>query len=107
MLNAQVASSTSIRAYAATQGSGYAVWLFNLDENKYTPIDLTLQGAAKPSFSVSTTTYGKAQYDDSQPPPGGPGVWTGPVSQSLGAVASSAAIGLTLPPWSMTVLVAQ
>jgi hypothetical protein len=46
---------------------------------------------------ATITTYGKAQYDNSQQ-----NVWTGPVSQSVGAWQHT--VPVTLPPWSMNVV---
>lgn len=101
MLSATVASSLpSVRAYAATQGSGFAVMLFNLDQSASATVSVGVSNTSKTSFSASTVTYGKAQYDDSQN-----GVWTAPVSQTLGTVA--APVSVTLPAWSMTVLKLQ
>ncbi len=101
MLRTTVGSSlVNVRAYAATQGTGYAFFLFNLDESASTTVSLDLTNAPRTSFVASTTTYGKAQYDDSQQ-----NVWTAPVSESLGSVSSMPSV--TLPPWSMTVAVLQ
>ncbi len=101
MLSASVDSSLSnVRAYAATQGSGFALMLFNLSETASASVTVGVSNTAKTSFSASTVTYGKAQYDDSQN-----GQWTAPVSQSLGTV--TAPVSVTLPPWSMTVLKLQ
>jgi hypothetical protein len=98
MLTASVGSSlSSVRAYAATQGTGYALMLFNLDQNNPTTITLNFANASKSLFSGTTLTYGKAQYDDSKN-----NVWTGPVSGSLGTIASGS--NIVLPPWSMTVV---
>jgi hypothetical protein len=101
MLTATVASSlTNVRAYAATQGTGYSLMLFNLDQINSTSVTIGISNTPGSSFTGSTQTYGKLQYDDSQN-----NVWTGPVSQSLGTVSST--VTLSLPPWSMTVLKLQ
>jgi hypothetical protein len=101
MLSASVAASlSSVRAYAATQGPGFAVMLFNLDQSASATVTVGISNTSKTSFSAASVTYGKAQYDDSQN-----GVWTAPVSQSLGTVA--APVSVTLPAWSMTVLKLQ
>ncbi len=98
MLSASVAASlTNVRAYAATQGSGYALMLFNLDQTASATVTVGVSNTSTSSFTASSVTYGKAQYDDSQS-----GVWTGPVSQSLGTV--TAPVSVTLPAWSMTIL---
>jgi hypothetical protein len=101
MLAATVASSlTNVRAYAATQGSGFSLMLINVDENAGATVTVGVSNTAKTSFAASTVTYGKAQYDDSKI-----NVWTAPVSQSLGTVA--APVSVTLPPWSITILKLQ
>jgi hypothetical protein len=89
-------SLSTVRAYAATHGSGYAVVLFNLDENNSHTVGVGVD-ALKSGSSATMTTYGKAQYDNSQQ-----NVWTGPVSQSYGAW--SGALPVTLAPWSMNVV---
>jgi len=86
-----------VRAYGATQGSGFAFMLFNLDQNNATTQTVGVKNTSRTSFTATTTTYGKAQYDQSQN-----GVWAGPVSASLGTVNNP--FSITLPPWSMTVV---
>ncbi len=81
-------------------GSGYALFLFNLSQTSAANLSVGVSNASRTSFSASTLTYGKAQYDDSQG-----NVWTAPVSQSLGTVGTT--LPLTLPAWSMTVLKLQ
>jgi hypothetical protein len=96
----------NVRAYGATQGTGFALMLFNLDQASAVTVTVGVSGTARTSFAASTVTYGKAQYDDSAPTLAQPnGVWTAPVSQSLGTV--SAPVSVTLPAWSMTVLKLQ
>jgi hypothetical protein len=90
------ASLTMVRSYAATHGSGYAVVLFNLDENAAHAVNVGVDRLASGS-SATITTYGKAQYDMSQQ-----NLWPGPVSQSTGAWQRS--VPVTLPAWSMTVV---
>ncbi len=90
----------NVRAYAATQGKGYALMLFNLDSANSVTLSLQMAGSSASGFTVTTTTYGKAQYDQSQN-----NVWTGPVSASLGAMGTTPT--LTLPPWSMVVVQMQ
>ena len=94
------ASLNSIRAYAATQGSGYALLLFNLDQANGVSMPIGLSAAARSTFIATATVYGKAQYDDSKN-----GVWSAPQTQNLGTLTMPAQ--LTLPPWSMTLLVLQ
>jgi alpha-L-arabinofuranosidase len=95
------ASLPNVRAYAASQGKGYALMLFNLSQTDTTTATVGVQNAAAGSFTGSTVTYGKQQYDDSQN-----NVWTGPVTGSLGTVQSSS-LQVTLPPFSMTVVKLQ
>jgi hypothetical protein len=87
---------STVRAYAATHGSGYAVVLFNLDENNAHAVNVGVDAMTSGS-GATITTYGKAQYDNSQQ-----NVWTGPVSQSVGAWQHT--VPVTLPPWSMNVV---
>lgn len=87
----------NVRAYAAKQGTGYAVMLFNLDPANPASLQVQMANAGTKKFVAKTITYGKAQYDASQN-----NIWNGPVSASLGPVGTSAT--LSLPAWSMTVL---
>ena len=67
MLRTAVGSGLSnIVAYAATQGTGYALMLFNLDENNATTVAVALNDATRASFTGTTSTYDKAIYDLSQ-----------------------------------------
>jgi len=103
MLAVSVPSSLpDVRAYAASQGNGngYSLMLFNLNQTATTTATVGVANAATSSFSASTVTYGKAQYDESQN-----NTWTGPVSATLGHVQGN--VTVTLPPWSMTVLKLQ
>lgn len=98
ILPLQAAMSTSgLRAYAATQGSGYALMLFNLNENDTLQQTIQIQGSTTAQFSGTASTYGKAQYDESQN-----NVWAGPVSSPLGTLGNPFTV--SLPPWSMTVV---
>jgi len=91
------ATLPNVRAYAATQGKGYAVMLFNLDQNTPVTFNLQMANTTAAQFSATSLTYGKAQYDTSQT-----NVWTGPVTTALGTTTTSPSV--TLPAWSMTVL---
>jgi hypothetical protein len=98
MLSASVGSAlTNVRAYAASNSSGYSIMLFNLSSTASTAVTVNLSNASGTSYNATTITYGKAQYDNSQK-----GVWTAPVTQTLGTVNGTTTV--TLPPWSMTVL---
>jgi hypothetical protein len=94
------ASLSDVRAYAASNGDGYSLMLFNLNQTATTKATVGVKNAAGSSFSASTITYGKQQYDDSKN-----NVWTGPVTASLGNVQGT--VSVTLPPWSMVVLKLQ
>jgi hypothetical protein len=89
-------SGAGVRAYAATQGTGTAVALFNTSETTSATVTLSVGNQAL-SGSVVETVYDKAIYDRSKA-----GVWAGPVSAKLGAL--SLPLRLTLNPWSITVL---
>jgi hypothetical protein len=90
-------SATNVKAYADATPSGYAFWLFNLDENNAATVSLGLSGASKNAFSATSVVYGKLQYDQSQS-----GVWAGPVTNSPSSVTMPYTV--SLPPWSMTVV---
>lgn len=90
----------AIRVYGARQGTGYAVLLFNLDENKTITPAVTIAHAQRTTYAASSIVYGKKQYDDSKN-----NVWTGPVSANLGNV--NPTFTVSLPPWSMTVVKLQ
>jgi hypothetical protein len=102
MLNASVVDSSvqNVRVYGATQGSGYSAMLFNLDQWNTKTVTVGVSNAAGTSYTASTVTYGRQEYDASQS-----NIWTGPVSKSLGTVGTS--VTVSLPPWSMTVLKLQ
>ena len=68
----------TLRAYAMTHGAGYALVLFNLDQNNATAVTVSVAGVAS-GTSASTLTYDKATYDKSQS-----GVWAGPTARALG-----------------------
>ena len=87
-----------VRAYAARNGTGYALMLFNLSQTASTNVTVALSGASKSTFTVTSLRYGRAQYDKSK----NNGPWVGPVTQSTGTVTFPYA--LALPPYSMTVL---
>jgi hypothetical protein len=87
---------STLRAYAMTHGTGYALLLFNLDENNAVPVSIAVSGIAS-GTSASTLTYDKTIYDKSRS-----GVWAGPAAKSLGAW--SGAVSVTLPVWSMTLV---
>jgi hypothetical protein len=89
-------SLPTIRAWAATSGSGYALLLVNVDSATTKTVPVSIKGRTS-GPSVAVTTYGKAQYDDSRN-----NIWTGPVQSSGGAWNNTFAV--TLPPWSITVV---
>ena len=87
---------STLRAYAMTTASGYALVLFNLDQNNAVPVSIAVSGVAS-GTSAGTLTYDKALYDQSQS-----NVWASPAAKALGAW--SGAVALTLPVWSLTVM---
>jgi hypothetical protein len=91
------ASLPNVRAYAATQGKGYALMLFNLDSANAVTVNVQMLNTTATQFTATTLTYGKAQYDTSQT-----NVWTGPVNASLGTTTTTPSV--TLPAWSMVVV---
>lgn len=85
-----------LRAYAVTNGGGYALVLFNLNQTQPATLGVTIDGVSSGS-SVDVRTYGKAQYDKSEN-----NIWAGPVHSTLGAW--SGTFSVKLPPWSMNVV---
>ena len=94
------ASAPNVRAYAATQGTGYALFLFNVGQTDIANLGVEIDHSPRSAYGASLLTYGKAQYDDSRN-----GVWTAPVNQSLGSVGTT--VQVSLPAWSVTVLKLQ
>jgi hypothetical protein len=90
-------SNPAVRAYAATNHGGYAFLLVNTDPANAQAASVVINNASGTSFSATTLTYGKAQYDQSQA-----GIWAGPVSGALGTVGTS--FGVSLRPWSITLV---
>jgi hypothetical protein len=86
----------NVRAYAAQQGAGYALMLFNLDQNNATTITVGIANAPAKSYAASMTTYDRAIYDQSRT-----GIWAPPVTQTLGTVLP---LAVTLQPWSVNVI---
>jgi alpha-L-arabinofuranosidase len=93
--------TTSVRAYAATHSGGTALMLFNLNQTTPETVVVTLSGISA-SSDVKMTTYDKALYDqtNSSTP-----VWAPPTSNDLGA--QTMPLTLTLPPWSMNVVLVK
>ena len=89
-----------IRAYAAEQGQGYAVMIFNLNEANSLTASVQVQHAVPTSYSASMVAYDKSIYDQSQS-----GLWAAPTTTSLGTV--SLPFNVNLTPWSMNVLILQ
>jgi hypothetical protein len=90
----------NVRAYAAQQGAGYSLMLFNLDENNTTTLTVGVANAPVKSYSASMTTYDKAIYDQSET-----GVWAPPTTQAIGTV--TLPLTVTLQPWSINVITLQ
>lgn len=89
-----------LMSYAATHGASYALILINRDRDASHVVPVRLSGASSGS-SATQWTYGRAQYDYSQS-----GNWAvGPVQQTISGW--SGALQVTLPPWSVNVIVLQ
>ncbi len=86
----------TVRAYAATQGNGYRILLFNLDRNATAKIPLKLSRGGG-SWRAEQLGYGKAEYDQSKV-----NRWVAPTRQSLGKVGPS--FQVSLAPWSMNMI---
>jgi len=89
--------TTDVRAYAATNNGGTALFIFNTNQTTSQPITVTVSGQST-SSSVTFTTYDKALYDQSQT-----NLWPAPTTQSLGQ--QTLPLTLTLTPWSMNLIV--
>ena len=104
-----VGDPTDVRAYAATNPKGTAVWLFNDNETLAQPVTITTGKTS--SSGVTVTTYDKATYDLSGSPTGTPpdpvgtSTWAPPTVTSMGA--QSLPLTLTLTPWSMNMVIIQ
>jgi len=98
MLPVTVSSTlTNVRAYASTYKGSYALLLFNLNETSAVTVPVAIS-AKTSGTGLSITTYGKAQYDQSET-----NQWVGPVSSTTGAWNQT--FSVTLPPWSMSAVV--
>jgi hypothetical protein len=111
VLTATVAGDTTdVRAYAATNPSGTALFLFNVNETLAQPVTITVSGKST-SSNVTVTTYDKAIYDLSgsptgtPPDPAGTSTWAAPSVTSMGA--QTLPLTLTLTPWSMNMIIIQ
>ena len=89
-------TSSSLRAYAMSRGSGYGIVLFNLDPANSASVAVKVNDFFVPA-SATIATYGKAEYDLSQS-----NVWAGPTSSQT-AVAQGR-FTVVLPPWSMNAI---
>jgi hypothetical protein len=99
-LTATVAGDkTNVRAYAATNGGGTALVLFNLNENANAPVTISLSGLSS-ATTVTVETYDKAIYDMSNTAT--TNTWAAPTTTNLGA--QSLPLTLSLTPWSMNVV---
>ena len=77
--NGLASALPNVGVYAAQQGAGYTLMLFNFStENNATTITVGVANAPVKSYSGSMTTYNKAIYDQSQT-----GIWAGPATQNL------------------------
>jgi hypothetical protein len=111
VLTATVAGDTNdVRAYAATNPNGTALFLFNDNETLAQPVTVTLSGQTT-SSKVTVTTYDKAIYDLSGSPTGTPpdpvgtSTWAPPTTTNMGT--QTLPLALTLTPWSMNMVIIQ
>jgi hypothetical protein len=100
-------NAPNVRAYAATNNTGTAVVVFNLNENVSEQVVITVPEPATAS-TVTVQTYDKATYDLSGSPTG---FFPDPVGTSTWAPAYTTPVTsptlpltLTLTPWSMNVV---
>jgi hypothetical protein len=96
VVGTSVAGLPNVRAYASTYEGGYALMLFNLDENAAVTVPVKIAGKASGSGGPSWT-YDKTIYDLTKT-----NVWKGPSSRKIAAW--SGHFNVVLPPWSMVVL---
>ncbi len=99
MLGTTVQGSTVIRAYASSYAGGYALMLFNLDENASHDVTVSINGKAAGSGGT-VYTYDKLLYDASKNK-----VWKTPTSAPLAPWVTN--FILTLPAWSIEVVQTQ
>ena len=96
VLRVTASSLPNVRAYASTYNGGYAVMLFNLDENAAVTVPVRITG--KTSGSGGTTwTYDKSIYDRTKQ-----NAWKGPAVAKLASWRGR--FNVVLPPWSMVVV---
>jgi hypothetical protein len=102
--------TTDVRAYAATNPKGTALFLFNDNETTAQSVAITLSGKTS-SSGVTVTTYDKATYDLSglpngtPPDPDGTNTWAPPTITSMGT--QTLPLTLTLTSWSMNMVIIQ
>lgn len=100
MIGATVTGDPNVVAYAATQGSGYALFLFDLDQNGG-PSSATVSISGRESGPGGhIVTYNKALYNNTRT-----GTWSLPAQKSLPRWNGSFTV--TLRPWSETVVQIQ
>jgi hypothetical protein len=74
--------------------------LFNLNKEASIATTVGVTNGSGTTFAATTSTYGRAQYDQSEY-----GVWAGPEVDQLGL--QTLPMQITLPPWSVTALQLQ
>ena len=77
VLGVSVKSAPNVRAFASTYDGGYALLLFNLDENASIDVPVTISGVHAGSGGT-TVLYDKDLYDASKN-----NVWKKPLPRSL------------------------
>ena len=100
VLTAAVAGDTTdVRAYAATNNGGTALFLFNVNETTSQPVTITLSKQTTTS-SVTVETYSKSIYDQTN---AATPVWAAPTTSTV--THPTLPLSLTLDPWSMNVVI--
>jgi hypothetical protein len=92
--------TANVRAYAATNNGGTALFLFNLNENQNQPVTITLSIETVSSSDVKVITYDKSIYDQTN---AATPVWADPTTVDMGT--QTLPLKLTLTPWSMNVVI--
>ena len=97
---AVASTDASVRAYGVTGGNGYVLLLVNIDSSSTHIVPVTIQNASRQSFTATTVSYGKQEYDQSAS-----GLWRGPTSGTIGSAGTT--FDVLLAPWSLTLVKLQ
>ena len=109
VLSASVSGDTAdVVAYSATHSGGTALFLVNRNESASQQVAITLSGQTT-ATSATVETYDKAIYDLSGSPsgtfpdPAGTSTWAPPTTTTISS--PTLPLSVTLPPWSMNVVI--